>query len=118
MSILQTASSRVVVNGKPSEYFRHQRGLRQGDPLSPMLFNLASDILQRMIAAANTTLAVPLSARIQESILAFQYVDDTAIIANATVDTIATLRMVLRLFSESSGLQINYHKSTLVPINL
>lgn len=54
MHILATASSRVVINGKPSDYFRHRRGLHQGDPLSPMLFNLASDVLQRMIAAANS----------------------------------------------------------------
>jgi retron-type reverse transcriptase len=45
-SILATSTSRVLVNGHPSENIRHARGLRQGDPLSPLLFVLAIDPLQ------------------------------------------------------------------------
>lgn len=116
--LLSTASSRVVINGKPSEYFAHKRGLRQGDPMSSMLFNIVSDMLQRLIAAANSTLPVALSQRVPESILGFQYAGDTTIIANASVDTVVTLRIILHLFSKASGLEINYEKSTLVPINI
>lgn len=116
--LLSTSSSRIIVNSETTPYFVHKRGLRQGDPLSPLLFIVAVDVLQRLIQKVNGTLNQALSARIRDPILALQYADDTAIIARADLSTMISLKLVLKLFSKISSLQINFAKSVCIPLNL
>lgn len=89
--ILSTAESRVLINGEATEFFQHNRGLRQGDPLSPLLFNIAVDVFQSMVSAANQILHKGISRKIKEAMLAYQYADDTAIIASVDTPTLITL---------------------------
>jgi hypothetical protein len=40
----------IDINGERGEYFRSYKGLRQGDPMSLLLFNLVADDLSTMLS--------------------------------------------------------------------
>jgi hypothetical protein len=55
---------KVLLNGTPGERIHHARGLRQGDPLSLMLFLLVMEVLNALIHKANEwSLLKPLGAK-------------------------------------------------------
>lgn len=48
-AILSSGSSSILFYGVPGKPFKYKQGVRQGDPLSPLLFVLVVDLLQSVI---------------------------------------------------------------------
>lgn len=48
-TLISTMSNRVLINGSPRPPIDHEQGLRQVDPLSPMLFVIIIDMLNTML---------------------------------------------------------------------
>ena len=51
-SFISGGSVAINVNDEVGPYFQTKKGLRQGDPLSPILFNLVADMLTLFIKRA------------------------------------------------------------------
>jgi hypothetical protein len=51
-TLLCTANTKVIVNGLPGGRIQHARGLRQGDPTSPMLYVIGMQVLTAAILKA------------------------------------------------------------------
>ena len=114
--LLAISSTQILLNGSPGDRIEHRRGLRQGDPLSPMLFILVMDVLYHMVKKASEEgLLQPLSRRALQHRISL-YADDVVIFLQPSASDIRITLDILQLFGEASGLRTNVQKSTVLPI--
>jgi retron-type reverse transcriptase len=116
--ILDSGHSSVLLNGVPGNTFHCKRGVRQGDPLSPLLFVAGAELLQKVINKEfqNGRLNLPIPCGGYFPVI--QYADDTILVMQACGNQLAHLKNILVDYAISTGLKINFHKSNLVPINI
>ncbi|XP_074362557.1 putative mitochondrial protein AtMg01250 [Apium graveolens] len=98
----------VLVNGSPTSEFKMSNGVRQGDPLSPMLFNLAGEVINKLLIKANEIgliEGVQLSKGIKY-ITHLQFADDTIVFLQVNAKSIWGIKKVLQCFQLLSGLRI------------
>ena len=119
-SCVSSAAASILINGTPTKPFKLQRGLRQGDPLSPFLFVLAAEGLNLLIKQATSR---QLWAGIEVCkngpiISHLQFADDTILFSSPDACSILNIKKILILFQLTSGLQINFHKSELLGVNV
>ena len=102
----KNVSSCILNNGLFSESFLLERGVRQGDPLSPYLFVAAVEILAIAIRSDSNIRGVKVG---DEETKILDYADDTT----ATLSDISSLERllaVLNAFERCSGLKMNFKK--------
>jgi hypothetical protein len=115
-ALISAASSAVFVNGSKGKFFRHGRGLRQGDPLSPLLFVLAIDPLQKMFdRATQIGLLQPVQHRVVKLWVSL-YADDAALFLNPNRQEIQGAMQILAAFAQASGLVTNFAKCAIYPV--
>ena len=106
----------VLVNGSPEGFFDSSRGIRQGDPLSPLLFVFVMEALSRMLSAGiNDGLLEAFKAG-NVTISHLLFADDTLIFCKDGPNQLAYLRGIFFLFEAASGLKVNLAKSVLIPV--
>ena len=92
-----------MINGSPADFFGSTRGLRQGDPLSPLLFLVMMEVFNRMLKRAEDAglirgFQVVGSRGIGESVSHLLFTDDTILFCDANVEQILHVRMLLLCF--------------------
>ncbi|GKV24336.1 hypothetical protein SLEP1_g33963 [Rubroshorea leprosula] len=116
---LSSASVSVLVNGSPTQEFNMQRGLRQGDPLSPYLFLIAVEGLHALLLEAEMKdMLKGVMVDENTSVSHLQFADDTALLCEASANSVWAIKCTLRWFEIMSGLRINFNKSTLYGTNV
>ena len=123
MCCISTVKFSILLNASPSDFFGSSRGIRQGDPLSPLLFDIVMEALSRMLDVAATTsqflgFSVGNTAGNSMMVSHLLFADDTLIVCGVDPTRIASLRAILARFEEVFGLRINLGKSELVPIGV
>jgi hypothetical protein len=110
----------VLINGSPTGEINIKRGLKQGDPLAPLLFLLVAEGLGLIMRrAVELNLFRPfLLGREEVPISILQYADDTLCIGEACIENLWLLKAMLRGFEMASGLKVNFSKSCLIGINV
>jgi hypothetical protein len=83
-NFIEKGSVGIRVNDDIGHYFQTRKGLRQGDPLSPVLFNLVADVLAIMIQRAKEDGQVDglIPHLVDGGVSILQYSNDTIIFNN------------------------------------
>ncbi|GJY77297.1 putative RNA-directed DNA polymerase, eukaryota, reverse transcriptase zinc-binding domain protein [Tanacetum coccineum] len=115
---LRNARASVLVNGSPTNEFEIQKGLRQGDPMSPFLFILAMEGLHALMCKAESVGLYKGASIGNISISHLLYADDVTFVGAWSQSNVCNLISILRCFFMVSGLRININKSKIVGINV
>ena len=111
----------ILVNGSLEGFFGCSRGLRQGDPLSPLLFLLIMEVLSRLLKKTEECnlirgFHVGDVNVVGVCISHLLFANDTILFCNAFREQLLSIRLVLSCFQAFTGLKVNIGKSEIVPI--
>jgi len=118
---ISSALFAVLVNSSPSQFFSASRGLRQGEPITPLLFLLIMEVFTRMVNLAATAGLISgfFVGRLNESttnVFHLLFADDTIVFCDNDCEQIVNLRGILIWFEAVSGPRVNLSKSSILPV--
>lgn len=103
----------VLVNGESCGFFKSTRGLRQGNPLSPILFIIAAEALSRgFFRLITDEICNPFKLKqgcLQLSHLL--YADDMVLLINGSRRSLVAVKEFLQKYQAASGQCVNQRKS-------
>ena len=110
-SLYKDAYTTVIINGVRSKPFQVTRGVRQGDPLSCLLFNIAIESLASMLRES-TLKGFKIDGH--DRIIASLFADDTTVYLSED-DDFSELQGLLAKWCKASGAKFNVQKTEVIP---
>jgi len=102
----------LIINGEISRPYKVTRGVRQGDPLSCLIFNLAIESLASMLQDSRLKgLQIPGDT---EQLITTLFADDTTVFLSEE-DGFGMLQDILQKWCRSSGARFNVKKTVIIP---
>jgi len=116
ISLATSNSTKIEVNKQTTDYITLSRGVAQGSPLSPTIFNLCQDFALKLISDIDISKihGYELSPTL-DKLSALAFADDTAIIARNEESAIILVE-TLQLAFKQVGMVINPEKSSVINI--
>jgi len=105
--LYKNSCSCVINNGFTSDWFTLKRGVRQGDPLSGLLFILGLELLACKLRSDTSIVGITINNQITNNLM---YADDTTIFANSVTSARRALATI-ETFGQFSGLQASKKKT-------
>ena len=107
------AKSCVSNNGNLSDFFKFQRRVRQGCPLSPYFFIICIELLSNTVIKHPDIMGIRIAGSEFKTPL---FADDAAFIMDGTRKSFETLIYIMDNFSFISGLRLNTNKCQVLRI--
>ena len=101
----------VVQAGVKSDFFKIERGCKQGDPIAAYLFILCTQIMTYMILQNKEIKGLSIS---DHEIKLCQFADDTTLILDGSTSSLQASLNTIEIFGSFSGLKMNTTKTKLV----
>jgi hypothetical protein len=100
MQLVTGGQTAISINREIGPYFRNKRGVRQGDPISPLLFNFIADALSILLDHASSVGQIKgvVSHLVVNGVTHLQYADDTILLIKLDDLAIANLKFILICF--------------------
>ncbi|KAL9681776.1 hypothetical protein QQ045_013564 [Rhodiola kirilowii] len=112
MACVTTVKFLVLINEKLIDFVSSNRGLRQGDPLSPFLFTLAMEVLSRRLNKLKYETGFDIHPKCTRINLNHSiFADDVLILSKASTSSLAFIKSSLEDFYALSSLKVNEDKS-------
>ena len=113
--IFKNAKTCILTNGFRSSYFKISRSMRQGCPISPLLYILQAEPLACAIRKSDSIIGIPLpyinpNTGKQAEAKIVSYVDDSQFF-NSSEESIVETFKITEKFEKASGAKIHKHKT-------
>ena len=116
MQCIRFVSFSIIVNGTPTDSFQPQRGIMQGDPLSPYIFICCTEVLFGLITKSQQDdiihgISIATNA---PSISHLLYAEDNILFCRAQPEEAHAIMSILQRYQRASGQKVNLDKLEMI----